>query len=75
MSSTLSLALAGSPSMALTTTIGERAPRTTVRHLAEEGKPAPPRPNSPDSSMAARMPALHSGWSPAGMFKMPWTAS
>ena len=51
-----SLRVPGSPSAALTTTIVARtseAKPATLRHLRPVGKPAPPRPRSPDASISS----------------------
>ena len=51
-----SLRVPGSPSAALTTTIVARtseANSATLRHLRPVGKPAPPRPRSPDASISS----------------------
>ena len=56
-----SLALAGSPSMALTTTTGRRPERRTASHLAAAGKPPPPRPVSPEAATSARRASAQAG--------------
>ena len=63
-----SLNVPGSPSAALTTTVAASCSdllSKTVRHLVPVGKPAPPRPRSPDASRAPITPsgsALPASW-------------
>ena len=66
-----SLALAGSPSMALTTTVGLPPAERTVASLRADGNDAPPRPDSPDASTRAPSCAAPSlGPAPTG--RGPW---
>ena len=79
VSSTWSFELAGSPSIALTTTTGRRLERDIVSHLRDVGNAAPPRPKRPDAAISSKnrdrdawsvSPASDSGpwiarWSPS----------
>src|ERR1019366_5461889 len=72
--STLSLALAGSPSMALTTRVGFPIADPTSLSLVAEGNDAPPRPVSPDSSIAAAKRSGHVRSPACGRGGDPWYA-
>ena len=74
-SSVRSLALAGSPSMALTTISGRRPLLVTASHLAAAGNPPPPLPVRPAAATSAQTAWLQLRSSLRGSVNGPCTAT